>query len=47
MVNNDVRRIFQTRSRIIQFIRRFLDERGFLEVRRAGGLRDAGVMDDG
>jgi elongation factor P--beta-lysine ligase len=35
MVNDDVRRIFQTRSRVIQFIRRYLDERGFLEVGRA------------
>ncbi|GLC33824.1 Lysine--tRNA ligase [Pleodorina starrii] len=32
IVNSDVRSIFQTRSRIIQFVRRFLDTRGFLEV---------------
>lgn len=32
IVNNDVRSIFETRSRIIQFIRRYLDERHFLEV---------------
>jgi len=32
MVNNEVRTIFQTRTRVIQFVRRFLDERGFLEV---------------
>ncbi|MCS7221673.1 MAG: lysine--tRNA ligase [Anaerolineae bacterium] len=32
MVNPDVRRIFVTRARIVQAIRRFLDDRGFLEV---------------
>lgn len=32
MLNNDVRRIFKTRTRIIQFVRRYLDERDFLEV---------------
>jgi lysyl-tRNA synthetase class 2 len=32
MVNNEVRTIFQTRTRVIQFVRRFLDERNFLEV---------------
>lgn len=32
MCNDNVRRIFQTRSKIIQFVRRFLDDRGFLEV---------------
>ncbi len=32
MVNNHVRDIFMTRSRIIQFVRRYLDSRGFLEV---------------
>ncbi|MCS6861838.1 MAG: lysine--tRNA ligase [Abditibacteriales bacterium] len=32
MVNPDVRRIFRLRSRIISAMRRFLDERGFMEV---------------
>ncbi|KAG2497954.1 hypothetical protein HYH03_004216 [Edaphochlamys debaryana] len=32
ITNNDVRTIFQTRARVIQFVRRFLDNRGFLEV---------------
>lgn len=32
MVNPEVRQIFITRARIIKAIRRFLDERGFLEV---------------
>eukprot|EP00878_Enallax_costatus_P032994 GHUV01036357.1.p1 GENE.GHUV01036357.1~~GHUV01036357.1.p1 ORF type:complete len:540 (+),score=204.31 GHUV01036357.1:86-1705(+) len=32
MCNDNVQRIFQTRSKIIQFVRRFLDDRGFLEV---------------
>lgn len=32
IVNPDVRRVFQTRSRIISLIRRFMEERGFLEV---------------
>jgi lysyl-tRNA synthetase class 2 len=31
-VNLDVRRIFQTRARMISSLRRFLDSRGFLEV---------------
>jgi lysyl-tRNA synthetase class 2 len=31
-VNRDVREVFLLRSRVIRFIRRFLDERGFLEV---------------
>jgi lysyl-tRNA synthetase class 2 len=31
-VNPEVRRVFETRSRIIAGVRRFLDERGFLEV---------------
>jgi lysyl-tRNA synthetase class 2 len=31
-VNPDVRRIFGTRARVLQALRRFLDERGFLEV---------------
>ena len=32
IVNDDVRRTFQARSRIIRDIRRFLDERNFMEV---------------
>jgi aspartyl/asparaginyl-tRNA synthetase len=32
MLNPHVRNIFYTRSKITNFIRRFLDERGFLEV---------------
>jgi lysyl-tRNA synthetase class 2 len=32
MCNDKVRSIFQTRCKIIQFVRRFLDERNFLEV---------------
>ncbi|KAL1559551.1 lysine--tRNA ligase [Salvia divinorum] len=32
MLNMEVRKIFRTRSRIISYIRRFLDEREFLEV---------------
>lgn len=32
IVNQDVRRVFTTRARIISAMRRFLDERGFLEV---------------
>lgn len=32
MCNTDIRNIFQTRSRIIQYVRRYLDERQFLEV---------------
>ncbi|KAK1644857.1 hypothetical protein QYE76_062662 [Lolium multiflorum] len=32
MVNHQVRHIFRTRSRVISFIRKFLDERNFLEV---------------
>ncbi|MGQ0704193.1 MAG: lysine--tRNA ligase [Gemmatimonadales bacterium] len=31
-VHPDVRRIFETRAEAIRFLRRFLDERGFLEV---------------
>jgi tRNA synthetases class II (D, K and N) len=33
LVNPHVRDIFYTRARIISFIRRYFDERGFLEVR--------------
>jgi lysyl-tRNA synthetase class 2 len=32
IANEEVRAIFQTRSRIVSSIRRFLDERGFIEV---------------
>jgi len=32
MLNPDTRRIFQTRTKIIQYVRRFLDQRNFLEV---------------
>ncbi|KAI4998548.1 hypothetical protein ZWY2020_053890 [Hordeum vulgare] len=32
MVNHQVRHIFRTRSKIISFIRKFLDERNFLEI---------------
>lgn len=31
-MNNSTRDIFVTRTRIISFIRKFLDNRGFLEV---------------
>ncbi len=31
-VHPDVRRVFETRAEVIRFLRRFLDERGFLEV---------------
>jgi lysyl-tRNA synthetase, class II len=32
IMNNEVCEVFRTRSRIVGFIRRYLDERGFLEV---------------
>jgi lysyl-tRNA synthetase class 2 len=32
ITNSDTRRTFQIRSKIISYVRRFLDERGFLEV---------------
>ncbi len=32
IVNEESRRIFEARTRVIQYLRRFLDERGFLEV---------------
>ncbi len=32
VMNEESRRIFEARTRIIQYLRRFLDERGFLEV---------------
>jgi lysyl-tRNA synthetase class 2 len=31
-VNDDVREVFRTRARVVQALRRFLDEQGFLEV---------------
>lgn len=31
-VHPDIRRVFETRAEIIRYLRRFLDERGFLEV---------------
>ena len=31
-VHPDVRRVFETRAEVIRFLRRFLDQRGFLEV---------------
>lgn len=34
MVNNEVRSIFTIRAQVIQFVRRYLDDRGFLEVGR-------------
>ncbi len=37
IANGDVRSIFFTRAKIIQFVRRFLDTRGFLEVGGRGG----------
>ena len=33
MMNSHVRGIFETRAHIISFVRRFFDDRGFLEVR--------------
>jgi hypothetical protein len=32
MVNHEVRHIFKTRSKVVSFIRKFLDDREFLEV---------------
>jgi lysyl-tRNA synthetase class 2 len=32
ILNNDIQRIFQTRSKIIKYVRKFLDDRHFLEV---------------
>ena len=32
ILNNDIARIFQTRSKIIKYVRKFLDDRNFLEV---------------
>ncbi len=41
IANPDIRNIFFARSRVIQFVRRFLDERGFLEVRGPAPKRRA------
>ena len=38
MVNPPIRDIFYTRAKIIQFVRRFLDSRNFLEARAGGGV---------
>lgn len=38
MCNPEVRNIFFARTKVIQFVRRFLDERGFLEVRVVGAV---------
>ena len=32
MINDSTRQIFETRAKIIQYLRRFLDSRGFIEV---------------
>lgn len=32
ILNNRVRKIFETRAKIIAYVRRFLDEMGFLEI---------------
>jgi lysyl-tRNA synthetase class II len=32
MINPEVREVFSTRAQIIRYVRRFFDERGFLEV---------------
>ncbi|CAN0335826.1 unnamed protein product, partial [Hapterophycus canaliculatus] len=32
MTNDETRRVFQVRSKVVNYIRSFLDERGFLEV---------------
>ncbi|XP_024391569.1 lysine--tRNA ligase [Physcomitrium patens] len=32
MLNSDIRNVFKTRSQVIRFVRRFLDERDFVEV---------------
>jgi lysyl-tRNA synthetase class 2 len=33
IINEDNRRIFVTRARVINYVRRYLNDRGFLEVR--------------
>lgn len=38
IMNGDVRNIFVTRSRVVQYMRSFFDTRGFLEVSIARGL---------
>jgi hypothetical protein len=42
--NGHVRDIFYTRTRIIQFVRRFLDTRGFLEVSAGGAHCEGGCV---
>lgn len=37
IANPEVRNIFHIRTRVIQFVRRYLDTRGFLEVGGPGG----------
>jgi lysyl-tRNA synthetase class 2 len=32
IVNDDVKRVFDTRARIVRYLRRYFDERGFIEV---------------
>jgi lysyl-tRNA synthetase class 2 len=32
MINNSTRQIFETRAKVIQYLRRFLDDKGFIEV---------------
>ena len=39
--HHHVRHIFVTRARIVQYVRRYLDERQFLEVRQANNAASA------
>jgi lysyl-tRNA synthetase class 2 len=36
ILNDDVRHIFVTRSKVISYMREYLDNRGFIEVRHKG-----------
>ena len=36
MVNSDIRKVFKARSQVISYIRRFFDERDFVEVSTRG-----------
>lgn len=36
MVNSDIRKVFKARSQVISYMRRFLDERDFVEVSTCG-----------